>query len=285
MNRTQWLNWRFDGIGASDAAVVLKMFPYGKTPRELYYEKINRTITPSNTAMEHGKKYEDEALDWYERETACDLFRQIRLVSASNPFIRATIDGIDLDDKYLVEVKCPYNLENHQLTKETKKVPEIYVPQCQHQMYVAKVERMYFLSYNWINPDDSVIIDIFRDDKFIDNMINEHTKFWECIQLKNPPEMTEFDILQLDDDESKSSARYLKQAIQSKKNAEELIERYKAELMEKSRDRSCKCDGIRLTKSECKGFVDYASIPELKGVDLELYRKPSFEKWTARLIG
>jgi hypothetical protein len=42
--------------------------------------------------------------------------------------------------------------------------------------------------------------------------------------------------------------------------------------------------GIQLSKSMRKGLVDYEKIPELKGVDLEQYRKPSAIAWRILLL-
>jgi hypothetical protein len=42
---------------------------------------------------------------------------------------------------------------------------------------------------------------------------------------------------------------------------------------------SCISKNYRYTKSVQKGRVDYDAIPELKGVDLEKYRKPATNKW------
>ena len=54
MSQLDWLKWRQGGIGGSDAGVVLKRFPFGKTPRMLYREKI----------AENPAQFETEAMDY-----------------------------------------------------------------------------------------------------------------------------------------------------------------------------------------------------------------------------
>ena len=53
----------------------------------------------------------------------------------------------------------------------------------------------------------------------------------------------------------------------------------KKKMLDLSKERSCHGNGIRLSKVEKKGFIDYDAIPELKEVDLEKYRKPSTTYW------
>lgn len=43
--------------------------------------------------------------------------------------------------------------------------------------------------------------------------------------------------------------------------------------------KNCSGSGILLEKYEAKGQVDYSIVPELLGVDLELYRKPKQTRW------
>ena len=38
-------------------------------------------------------------------------------------------------------------------------------------------------------------------------------------------------------------------------------------------------NGLRYTLSTVRGLVDYKTIPELSGVNLDMYRKPSTERW------
>lgn len=51
------------------------------------------------------------------------------------------------------------------------------------------------------------------------------------------------------------------------------------ELIELASHQNSKGCGVRLTLSIRKGLVDYQSIPALKNIDLEKYRKPSNSVW------
>lgn len=51
------------------------------------------------------------------------------------------------------------------------------------------------------------------------------------------------------------------------------------ELIEMAQGSNCRGGGIKLSKVVSKGTIDYKSIPELIGIDLEKYRKKPTECW------
>jgi len=286
MSDQEWLSWRRQGIGSSDAAVLINGSHFGKTPHKLYWEKISDEIVDEdNVAMRHGRQHEEAALDWFENTMDCVLFRQIQSVSKGKEWIRATIDGLDMEGQYLVEAKCPYNLENHHRVKRSREVPPIYYPQCQHLMIVRNTEYMYFESFNHQDPSDSIIIRVERDQKYIEKSLEIYEKFWNCVKNKTPPPLSEEDYVPMDSDKSwkQLSAQVLK--IRKQKKALEEKEQMTIESLKSlSQGQSAKGHGISLQKQICVGPIDYSIIPELKGVDTTQYRKNSFEKWTLRAI-
>ena len=66
------------------------------------------------------------------------------------------------------------------------------------------------------------------------------------------------------------------QLKEAQDNAKERQKELEASLIDMAGDRNALIWGRKLTKVERKGNVQYAKVPELKGVDLEPYRgKPS----------
>lgn len=61
---------------------------------------------------------------------------------------------------------------------------------------------------------------------------------------------------------------------------EEEEKKLREELIELANNQSSEGGGIRLSLSTRKGIIDYQSIPVLKELDLEKYRKPSTKVWT-----
>lgn len=70
--------------------------------------------------------------------------------------------------------------------------------------------------------------------------------------------------------------------LQKKQELESLQleeKKLREELIELAGNQSSRGAGIRLSLSTRKGLINYQSIPELKEIDLERYRRPSTEVW------
>lgn len=283
MNRQEWHKWRNEGIGASDAPTIMCVSPW-KTPYQLWEEKIFGKEESNNPATEHGKKYEPLAIKWFEKEMGISFHKEELdfLCAQSNefPWMKATLDALDKEEKHMLEVKCPFSLENHEKVKISRQVPDIYFPQLQHQMKVKEKQWMYFLSYNWKDPDDSVILEVSRDNKYIEKLIEKEQKFWDCVLEMEPPELTERDWNNME-----ANAEWVNKAQEIRKIQEQLdpleqrFEELRKDLIYLSNGQRCIGGGIKTNRFLCKGSVDYSKVPQLQNVDLEQYRKKSIEKW------
>ena len=68
-NTEEWLEFRRDKIGASDAPIIMGKSPW-KTPHQLWEEKIGvRTSSYETAAMRRGKDLESEARKHFEQQT------------------------------------------------------------------------------------------------------------------------------------------------------------------------------------------------------------------------
>ncbi len=75
------------------------------------------------------------------------------------------------------------------------------------------------------------------------------------------------------------------QAAQSYKNIQYLIkeqERLRQILIKKANGKNCMIGDLTIEKRSRQGAIDYKSIPELFFIDLEKYRKDSFEYYEIR---
>lgn len=298
MTHEEWLKWRSEGIGSSDAPVIMMTFPFGKTPYMLWEEKILKTEKASTAAMEHGKKYEPEALAWFEAQTGIIMIPQEAIEDQEYPWMRATLDGINITKDAIIEIKCPYSLKSHMETKRSKQVPEIYVPQCQHQMRVANVKKMYFLSYATFDPSDSVLLEIERDDAYISELIKKEKEFWDCVQHHIEPPKTKYDSKNQEEHPTwRAKHALLKEAITKRDQWAESVDALKLELISTCDDTSSYGYGLHLSKSVQAGRIDYekafadylanmrAHYPEVQFPEIAFdpYRKESFTKWTLRV--
>ena len=97
MSTKEWLEWRAEGVGSSDAIVIM-----GEAPRhweintwhKLWNQKIHKTESEKTGAMKRGTFYEDDAIKWFEKETGEVFLTQTRPEHPEFKWMRATLDGI-----------------------------------------------------------------------------------------------------------------------------------------------------------------------------------------------
>ncbi len=192
MNEQEWLQWRRKGIGASDAPIIMGASPW-TTPYQLWREKVfGEGLSQENEATLHGKKYEEAALQWLENETGEFFFPQIRMEHPILTWMRATLDGRALDGT-ICEIKCPYNLKNHEEVKKTRRIPEKYIWQLYHQLEVSGEKEIIFLSYNYLNPEDSIALTLGSCQEKMDQLIEAEKQFQTYVENRTSPPWTEKD--------------------------------------------------------------------------------------------
>lgn len=273
----EWLAHRRNHLGASDASIVMGLSPW-TTPYQLWERKLGLAPEQETTwQMQRGTDMEPVALRQFCDEVDIEMFPQV-VYHPKHDFMMASMDGLSLDLKQAVEIKCPG--QSAHATALDGYVPEYYMPQLQHQLACLGLDVIWYYSFDGTS---GVALKVQRDDEFIERMIEMELAFWEKVLLREPPEMTHKDY------EDRSSAKrvaYRDRLNTIKQLRAELDEEEKAiknDLIADANGRSTSGSGLLLTKSYPKGRVDYSSIPELEDVDLEQYRKPSKPVWTLRL--
>lgn len=273
------LRERRNGIGSSDAPIVMGVSPW-KTPLELWQDKVyGNSVQLDNPSMKRGRDLEEKARQEFEKIVGT-LVAPDNIIHPQLNWMRANLDGIDCSKKIVVEIKCP-NKDDHALAMQ-KKVPEKYWPQVQHQLEVAGLDDMYYFSFD---GKKGIVVEVRRDQAYIDSMLEEEQKFWDKVLSKTPPELTERDTICMENNEEWEE---LADEFLRIRATREILEGRSDVIVEKlkslSQGKSAKGHGICLQKQMCLGAVDYSRVPELSGVDLNLYRKKSFEKWPIRVI-
>lgn len=150
----EWLNRRKYALTASKFASILGQSTYPGSTRADYmsqYVGVGRdsaTRPPeqkynSNVATLHGERYEDEAIDRFERERGKTVlhFGLMPFIGGKDTFLAGSVDGIT-SDGWLVEVKCPF-------MKRTisPRVPDMYVAQVQGMMHGFNLKSCHFVQY------------------------------------------------------------------------------------------------------------------------------------------
>ena len=223
-------------------------------------------------AMRYGKEMEEPARKSYEEKVG-DFFAPKVCFHKDIDYLMASLDGISIDGKKIVEIKNA-NAQDHALAK-TKKVPDKYYPQLQHQLACVGLEGMHYFSFH---KGEGEIVEVLRDDEYLEEMYAKEKKFWDCIMNFKAPDLTDNDYRERDKEWHTHASRVLEIKQQLKglekeeKEAEEILRTM-------SQGQSSFFDDLRYTSSIRKGNVDYKKVPELEGVNLEIYRKPSSSMW------
>ncbi|MDE1970996.1 MAG: YqaJ viral recombinase family protein [Patescibacteria group bacterium] len=273
---SEWKEWRRHKIGASDSAAILGISPH-KTRMQLWEEKVLGKDPFLNKAMQRGLEREKEALDWADYTLGMSFNPKI-VESDIYEWKFATLDGWDEKNRMALEIKWA-NKKVHDSAKKGI-VIDYYYPQVQSQMVCAGIDEMYFLScYEEDGKTDFELVLVKRDAIFIEKMMEEERKFYiENMLGMIQPTPYLLDVIKNPDEFDDLCKRYEEQDV-IEKEASAKKEEIKKRLFEiSSKDGSCS-SSYSFRKTIRKGTIGYDSIPELKGVDLESYRKQAIEVW------
>ncbi len=171
----EWLEFRRERIMASDAGVVIGVNPY-MTPSHLWNQKKGIINEPfENAAMIRGKLLEEEARKKAEEVLGVPIFPCVG-VHDELQFMGASFDGIDIFDQFVVEIKCPGERVLNQISQG--KIPEYWIAQIQHQLFVSSLNVCKLVIYDGRNIE---IISIDRDEDFIIDLIKKSSEFYRCL--------------------------------------------------------------------------------------------------------
>lgn len=268
-----WHKWRSEGIGASEASVIVNKNPW-TTSYQLWREKLG--LDPSknvNAQMKKGIDLEPEARLSVSNQLGIHFVPGCFEKDGRN-WMRASLDGISSDNKIAVEIKCP-GIDAHSKAMYGM-VPDYYEPQLQHQMEVCDLDKIYYYSYR---EGVGVLLEVLRNDAFIKLMVEQEAIFWECLQTLTPPELTSKDYITRYDDEWSLAADDWKSLNIQRKALEEKEEEARQLLIKLSENRNCKGAGVSACKVVRKGSIVYSDVPELRDVDLEKHRNKPTESW------
>lgn len=270
----EWLQARREKVGSSDAPVIMGVSPWS-TPLQCWEEKMGlREARKKTAAMQYGLDTEEEARQAFEKMTDIYVFQDV-IDHPEKKWMRASLDGIDVEKKHIVEIKCPRNSLDHEIAK-TYSVPEKYYPQVQHQIFVCELDKAYYFSY--FNKE-GVIVEVKRDEKYLKKLLEEEEKFWDCMQNFIAPDAIEKDYVKMGCATwTAYEERYA--AIDASLNKlEKEKEELRQHLLEMAGGQNVVGNRLKLSKVVRKGIVDYKTVPELEGVNLEKYRKAPTTTW------
>jgi putative phage-type endonuclease len=294
MSHEEWLEWRRNGIGGSDAPAIMGVSPWA-TPFQKWEEKVLSRSNEDNAAKRFGRETEGASRIEFESYIG-KTFMPMNVQNTSHLWLKASLDGIDESFENIVEIKKA-NKEDH-ATAKSGKIPEKYYPQCQHILNVTGMPGMYYFS----SPADGskgVIVEVARDSSYIETQLFPKEKeFWEFIKSNKAPPLTEKDFNEMGESEEwKALASTWIEKLLALRDVEAAEKEIRNQMIGLADGKSSRGSRVSLTRSVVSGSIDYmqafsdyvdnlkAHYPDIpfKPISVEPYRKPSFVKWTARV--
>ena len=145
-----WYKVRKNLITATNVAGIVGSSKYDKL-KDLIKKKVESKQTfISSMATDHGKCYEDVAIQMYERRTKTKIHEFGLLIHDTIPFLGASPDGIT-DDGIMVEIKCPVSRVINGNVYDLKTT--CYFIQMQTQLEVCNLDICDFLECQIIDYD------------------------------------------------------------------------------------------------------------------------------------
>ena len=174
-NTPKWLEWRSQGIGASDAPAIMGENPW-KSAEYLLQEKCTGKTYGLNAAIARGNALEPEARKCYERRFGIRVPAAC-LQSTKHEWLRASVDGLARDGSTVIEIKCGESV--YHKTAATSEVPDYYFGQLQHILTVTGLHEIDFWCYLPGRPE--VHITVGRDESYIKHMLEAEHTFWQRV--------------------------------------------------------------------------------------------------------
>jgi putative phage-type endonuclease len=262
-NTPEWLKWREDGIGGSEASCIMGTNPYSDVI-ECWQRKLNLIPDITETAskwsleaMQRGHDLEPEARQLFELEFGLKM-PAVCMIHPEYDFMRASLDGLSYDGNIVLEIKCP-GLTTHREALEGKIRP-YYHTQMQHQMAVAGAELCYYFSYTDLdNIDTYKLIEVPRDEEYIKRIIERESIFWDYVVNKTEPDISKFAVkdaglLNGDTRSDPTFKNALQELLEAKKVLDDASSQYNlrafriSDLMNKKKQIKVASDGICVEK-------------------------------------
>ena len=267
-----WLAYRLAKRNASESAAVLGASPW-TTPYQLWLIKTGRLVQPVTHAMQRGTELEPAARLAYEDQTG--LVMQPLVLEAGN--YSASLDGIDLAGELVLEIKCPMRGSRSDLWSDVSngQVPENYMIQVQHQLYVSDARQAHLWVYS---GERGVLHAIERDEAAMQRIRDGWDLFQTFMDSDTPPPLTDADTVQRSDAAWTAAAQVFAEAKRATDAADAALATARDQLVALAQHPREQGAGVSVTRFWKQGSVNYKLVPALNGVDLQQYRGKAREE-------
>lgn len=192
--RAPWLEWRRQGIGASDAAAIMGLDPFS-SPFAKYLEKTGEIVVDETAPMRWGTLLEQPIATAFEQEEGYVVRRRQAMVThPTEPWMRATLDGLVFrptsDGRRtghplgVYESKATFRRAVEWAGEEP---PLYYQIQVQHQLAVTEMEQGWLVGLTFTPVPHLHVHVIERDQEVIDDLMEAEAEFWARVKERRPP--------------------------------------------------------------------------------------------------
>jgi putative phage-type endonuclease len=171
----EWLEWRHNGIGASDAPAVM-----GESLRDNATELLRYKRGPAIDRFPNaggGLLLEPVARQRYTLKTGVEV-EPACLQSMKHEWLRASVDGISADGEVVVEIKCGTSI--YRKASQLRAVPGEYYAQLQHILAVTGLEMIDF--WCCVPNQPGILLHVDRNPQYTEVLLTKELEFWKQMQ-------------------------------------------------------------------------------------------------------
>ena len=263
-------------FGGSDLPIIMETSPF-KTPFQLWEEKLGLSTSTGNFATQRGHELEPKARASFELHNDLE-FHPMLAVHQTYEYCRASLDGYNLEHNAILEIKCPGKADHE--TALDGNIPEKYKAQLGWQLFVTGAVKGYYYSYD---GEAGVTVEVLPDQEYMEMLFVKATEFWNLVQTKTPPPLTDRDQVEIKEPSLVNLAGQYAKLDDEIKALEEKQKEIKETIAKHCTHARTKIGRLSVTKTVRAGNINYKGIKELDAVDLELYRAPSTSYMTVKV--
>lgn len=269
----EWHQARFDHITASNTPVLFDLSPY-KTRLQYFEELTERHEQQLDKFKLHlfqmGHAAEEAGREWVKKNLDLSLVPVV-VESIETPELLASLDGFDESKGVIFEAKYVGAEKLKEIGSGL--IPGHHTCQMQAQLRVTGAESCLYFAMD--GNGNAVHHTIKPDASYGDDIARAASRFMELVRNREAPEPSERDFKTVEDprfNQLEELHRSLKALEEQYSALEDAIK------SDYANDRRVRGGAVQIVRYTQRGSIQYAKIPQLKGLDLEKYRAASSER-------
>lgn len=253
-DREAWLKLRNSGIGGSDIASIMGLNPW-KSAYALYCEKaglVEPEDLSDNEYVYWGNVHEPAIAKRFCELTGKKVKRWGTVAREDYPWMLADFDRLIVGEDVGLECKTASAYKKEEW--EGDNLPDSYYCQIQWYMAVSGFKEWWIACLLGGNHFEYKLVP--RNDIFIEDMVTQAEKFWDCVQAKVPPAV----------DGSESTSETLKKIYPESQEGSIALSSSEGSLIQRIDELTATENVIKQEKEECINALKLALGDNESGV-------------------